>query len=118
MLCIFFGIGKITTLGKAMCLFCLKDIGSQINVTAARQSSSRWCPNYKRKEQKKEKYKAFGNEMLFLIPTKHKYLNSLVTSSTQQNEFWASKHQSMTLKHSMNINSYVATQNWIRKREA
>lgn len=63
------------------------------------------------KEQKKEKYKAFGNEMLFLIPTKHKYLNSLVTSSTQQNEFWVSKHQSMTLKHSMNINSYVATQN-------
>lgn len=53
MLCIFFGIGKITTLGKAMCLFCLKDTGSQINVTAASQSSSHWCPNYKWKKKRK-----------------------------------------------------------------
>lgn len=59
MLCIFFGIGKTTTLGKATCLFCVKDIGSQINDTATSQSSSR-CPNYKRKKEKKTQTKRQG----------------------------------------------------------
>lgn len=107
MLCIFFGIGKTTTLGKATCLFCVKDIGSQINDTATSQSSSR-CPNYKRKKEKKNPNKKTRPlEIKCYSSFQQNINNGLVTSSTQQNEFWLSKHQSIMLKHSMTINSVL-----------
>lgn len=64
MLCIFFGREKKTTLGKAMYLFCLKDIGSQRNVAATSKSSSYCCPNH----VKKNKIKSLWNSNVIPHP--------------------------------------------------